>query len=287
MTQIALWTGALPIHSSDKVFQPEDSPFTTLFADVTHRCNMACKNCYLPNRTPPDMSADWLRDILVRLPRRTRIRLVGGEPTVRKDLPDLIAMVRRLGHVPILLTNGLKLADRDYLRTLAQAGLRTCYLSFNGGLDDALYEAIDGMRCAEAKAAALDNLLAERRYVILGAILVRGVNESVVEAIAQRVRGERYVREVHLRSVGAMGRYIQEERPYRFEEMLALARRSFGDIVGDRSEATSTCMHARADRLLVQITQWPDLGSLERGRISPDGTVQPMFEHLLANNGGY
>ncbi|MBI1356948.1 MAG: radical SAM protein [Acidobacteria bacterium] len=287
MTQIAHWTGALPVLSTETVFQPEDNPYTTVIADVTHRCNMACNNCYLPNRTPPDMDAEWLRDILLRLPRRAHVRLVGAEPTVRKDLPELIAMVRDAGHLPILLTNGLKIADRDYLRTLMEAGLRTCYLSFSGGFDDDLYEAIDNQRCADKKAAALDNLIAERAYVSLGTILMRGVNESVVEAVARRIRGERQVREYHLRSVGPMGRYVPEERPYRFEEMLELARRSFGEVTGMREEETSTCMHGKVGRLKVQITQWPDLGSGERGRICPDGTIQPWFEHQIANDGGY
>jgi hypothetical protein len=74
-------------------FAPEDSPFTTLFADITHRCNMACRNCYIPVRDLPDLPVDWLFDLLERLPRRTRIRLVGAEPTMREDLPEIIATV--------------------------------------------------------------------------------------------------------------------------------------------------------------------------------------------------
>ena len=75
-------------------FRPEDSPFTTLFADITHRCNMACRNCYIPVRDLPDLPVDWLYDILARLPCRTRIRLVGAEPTMREDLPAIIAKVK-------------------------------------------------------------------------------------------------------------------------------------------------------------------------------------------------
>src|SRR5687768_415169 len=90
-------------------FRPEDSPFDTLFADITHRCNMACSNCYIPVRDLPDLPVDWLYGILARLPRRTRIRLVGAEPTMREDLPQIIAQVRRLGHLPVVLSNGLKL----------------------------------------------------------------------------------------------------------------------------------------------------------------------------------
>lgn len=286
MTQIARWSAG-PLGSTKTVFQPERNPFKILFADITHRCNMACKNCYLPNRTIPDMDTAWLRGILERLPHRTRIRLIGAEPTVRKDLPEIIAMVRAAGHIPNLLTNGLKIADRSYLHSLKEAGLRTCYLSFNGGFDDDFYDAIDGQRCAQQKAAALDNLIAENFYTILGTILVRGVNESVVEAVAQRIRGVSQVREYHLRSVGALGRHMEQPEPYQAHEMRQLAQRSFGDIAASASDDSSTCVHGQAGRLMVQVTEWPDLGSLERGRIAPDGTVQPFFEHVMANEGGY
>ena len=36
-------------------------------------------------------------------------------------------------------------------------------------------------------------------------------------------------------------------------------------------------------RRTVQVTEWPEMGSLERGRITPDGFVEPMFESILAN----
>ena len=38
--------------------EPEDCNFTDVTADVTHKCNMACTNCYIPNRDIPDMDID-------------------------------------------------------------------------------------------------------------------------------------------------------------------------------------------------------------------------------------
>ena len=38
--------------------EPEDNTFQDIFVDITHRCNMECKNCYLPTRTPPDMQLE-------------------------------------------------------------------------------------------------------------------------------------------------------------------------------------------------------------------------------------
>jgi uncharacterized radical SAM superfamily Fe-S cluster-containing enzyme len=133
-------TLALASQTVDRTYPPETSPYETIIIDVTHRCNMACANCYVPNREIPDLDARWLLDVLGRLPRGRYIRLVGGEPTLRNDLPDLIRGIRSLGHHAVVVTNGLRLANREYVRTLKQAGLQIAYLSFNGGFDDDLYE---------------------------------------------------------------------------------------------------------------------------------------------------
>lgn len=51
------------------------------------------------------------------------VTFTGGEPTLRDDLPDLIAHAEKLGQVCGLLTDGLKLADKKYLNLLLQTGL--------------------------------------------------------------------------------------------------------------------------------------------------------------------
>jgi MoaA/NifB/PqqE/SkfB family radical SAM enzyme len=51
------------------------------------------------------------------------ITFTGGEPTLREDLPALIAHAEKIGQVTGLLSDGLKLADKAYLRTLLQTGL--------------------------------------------------------------------------------------------------------------------------------------------------------------------
>jgi hypothetical protein len=51
------------------------------------------------------------------------ITFTGGEPTLREDLPALIAHAEKVGQVTGLLSDGLKLADKKYLRSLLQTGL--------------------------------------------------------------------------------------------------------------------------------------------------------------------
>jgi organic radical activating enzyme len=51
------------------------------------------------------------------------VTFTGGEPTLREDLPALIAHAEKNGQVCGLLTDGIKLADQDYLDTMLQTGL--------------------------------------------------------------------------------------------------------------------------------------------------------------------
>jgi hypothetical protein len=51
------------------------------------------------------------------------VTFTGGEPTLRDDLPALIAHAEKVGQVAGLLSDGLKLADKAYLQTLLQTGL--------------------------------------------------------------------------------------------------------------------------------------------------------------------
>ena len=51
------------------------------------------------------------------------IIFTGGEPTLREDLPQLIAHAEKNGQVCGLLTDGLKLTEKDYLELLLQTGL--------------------------------------------------------------------------------------------------------------------------------------------------------------------
>ena len=268
-------------------FAPEDSPFRVLFADITHRCNMACANCYIPVRDLPDLPIDWLYAILERLPRRTRIRLVGAEPTMREDLPEIITRVRSLGHIPTILTNGLKLGRRSYTDRLRAAGLRTVYLSLNGGLRDDLYEEIDGAACATRKLKALDNLLAKRMNVTVGTILVPGLNDGHLPDFLDFLL-DKGVRDIHLRSVGKMGRHMEGE-PFDLDGLEACLRHALGNRAADLTltSAEGSSRDFRFGRAGFQLTQWPDLGSLTRGRIAPDGQVEPMFESIAANEFHY
>lgn len=65
----------------------------------------------------------------------------GGEPTLRPDLPDLVAYAESLGQVTGLLTDGLRLAEKDFLQQLLQNGLDHIMLVLDPG-NPAAWEAL-------------------------------------------------------------------------------------------------------------------------------------------------
>jgi molybdenum cofactor biosynthesis enzyme MoaA len=283
-------TAATPALShTHPVFTPEECPFQTVIIDITHRCNMACRNCYIPNRTIPDLNSKWVTAMMRRLPRGTYVRLVGAEPTLHPDLPLMIAEARRCRLHPLVVTNGLRLADRTYLRELKTAGVQLVYLSFNGGFNDDMYEAIDDLRCAEKKIAALENLRAEHMCTAIGMIIARGVNESEPANVLRYIRGTRFVREFRLRSIGAVGRYMDCTAPLTLDELRnVLANAGVERALIPRTATNDGHIELRDRGVLhIQLTTWPELGSTRRGRLTPEGTIQPFFEHLMTNADGY
>jgi molybdenum cofactor biosynthesis enzyme MoaA len=271
-----------------QTYSLEECPFETVIVDVTHSCNMACHNCYIPNRTIPDLDAAWLTETFRRLRARRFVRLVGGEPTLRDDLCDLVGVIRTAGHHPVLVTNGLKLADATYVRALKTAGLQILYLSMNGAFDDEMYWAIDAMRCADRKGRAFETARRQHIYTSIGMIVVRDRNEHGIAPLLAACLQSRNVRELHLRSVGAVGRFMKEAS-YDLDGLLDL----FANAAGisphsvDRRERSATSHDFTFGRLRVQLTVWPDMGNTRRGRLTPEGTVAPFFEHVLANEGEY
>jgi hypothetical protein len=88
--------------------------------DITNRCNLDCPHCYqMPDNNSKDPSIDYLLSEVMSWPDNGYpISLVGAEPTVRKDLPDLVLAIQALPCQPrnvIIVTNGVYLAKWDYV----------------------------------------------------------------------------------------------------------------------------------------------------------------------------
>ena len=93
---------------------------------VTNRCNMRCSFCaFWSDGAPPpeELTLAQIERLSAKLARLGSmiISVEGGEPTLRPDLPDLIAALAKHHH-PVLYTNGWYI-DRAKAKTLYDAGL--------------------------------------------------------------------------------------------------------------------------------------------------------------------
>jgi organic radical activating enzyme len=93
---------------------------------LTYELPEGAKGGYAPiKRVDRELTTDEWRSILDKAWNAgiPHVTFTGGEPTLRPDLPDLIAHAEKLGQVCGLLTDGSKLADHVYLSQLLQTGL--------------------------------------------------------------------------------------------------------------------------------------------------------------------
>jgi len=305
--------------------EPEDNTFSNIVIDLTHRCNMECANCYIPNRDVPDLDKDKLYQFLAKLPTRTYIRLIGAEPTMRDDLPEIIATVKKLGHRPSVTTNGLKLANKSYVKKLKDAGLRLLLHSMNGANDDAVYKELDNGKWATVKVRALNNIFAERLPINTGTIIAKGVNEFTLNdqielfadcAVANDINFDttapynRITPVLRMKSVGAIGRYMKD-CSYTMDELIEMCEYRLGvdrsDMIktsagvvkaGPQSgEALTSYMFpykTKAGTILVRLIDWQtdddgviDHDNPNRGRLTENFKVAPFFEHVKRNEYGY
>ena len=163
---------------------------------VTDRCNYRCTYCL------PAAGLDWLpRSELLTFEEIERIaatfaamgvrrlRLTGGEPTVRRGLPELVA---RLAAIPgiedvALTTNGHHFAR--LAAPLAQAGLRRVNISIDA-LDPVTFREITrGGDVARVLAAIDASLAAGLDPVKLNCVVIRGVNEAELVPLVARFAG--------------------------------------------------------------------------------------------------
>src|SRR3954469_23780145 len=181
---------------------------------VTDRCNFRCVYCmprevfdkqyrFLPHSAILSFEEiARLAGIFVGLGVR-KIRLTGGEPLVRRDLPSLVAMLAPLGAELTLTTNGSLLARQA--RSLKAAGLQRVTVSLDS-LDDATFRAMNDADFPVAKVLEGIDAAAQAGLgpVKVNMVVKRGVNDHQVVDMARHFRGSPHiVRYIEFMDVGS------------------------------------------------------------------------------------
>ncbi len=215
--------------------------------EVTNRCNMACPICYSDaNHSATDVPLDDIRSYLQRLLKVTEtpipIQISGGEPSLRDDLPEIIALAKRIGYRHIeLITNGIRIGkDSSFLNELKRQGLTAVYLQFDG-LKSETTRKIRGRDMTETRQRAVAAIRKVGLCCTLAVVVTKGVNEGEIgDVVRFGVDNIDVVRAINFQSAARFtGRFDLDDhyQGYGIQELLSLIESETGVAAGTfRSE---------------------------------------------------
>jgi len=179
-------------------------PLRDLRISVTDRCNFRCVYCmpkeifgtdypYLPHNQVLTFEE------ITRLVRIfttygvKKIRLTGGEPLVRKDLPLLVGMLSEIPGLDLTMTTNGSLLTRN-AQALKDAGLRRVTVSLDS-LDNEIFKALNDVDFPVEK--VLEGMEAAEKVglepIKVNMVVKRGVNESSILPMARFFREKGYI----------------------------------------------------------------------------------------------
>ena len=162
--------------------------------DLTNRCNMNCPICFANANsqgfTWQPSYEEIVRQLKVLREMKphpcTAIQFSGGEPTIHPDFLKIISTAKDLGFTYIqIATNGITLADPDFARAAAKAGLHTLYLQFDGIGDRAHQPARNYPGIWAKKIAAVENARRNDLKICLVPTILKGINDNQVQPILE------------------------------------------------------------------------------------------------------
>lgn len=281
-------------------------PLRELRISVTDRCNFRCGYC-MPRDTFRDDDAAFLPHVeilsfeeLTRLARVfvdglgvTKLRLTGGEPLLRRQLPQLVAMLAALPGVNdlALTTNGYLLAEQA--RALRAAGLSRITVSLDS-LDPSEFARMSGSareddpaRLARVLEGIDEALAAGFDRLKINCVVIRGQNEAAIVALAERFRGTPHiVRFIEYMDVGTQNHWQASEVISAAEIVERIARRWPLQPLpphhrGEVAQRFRYCDGGGEIGVIASVTE-PFCGDCQRARLSADGR---LLTCLFASHG--
>jgi cyclic pyranopterin phosphate synthase len=259
---------------------------------VTDRCNFRCQYC-MPAEGLPWLERSEILSfeeiervlrVLVGLGVRT-LRLTGGEPLVRRDLPRLVAMLRPIeGLEEIALTTNGYLLERD-AEALVQAGVDRFNVSVDSLQRDRFFEmtrrdALPQVLRGLEKLASLPLV----HPIKINAVALRGFTEEELIPFARLAREGRFeVRFIEFMPLEA-GDEWSDERVLSGEEIRAAIDEVFPLVAEPRAESSTARTFRFADapgRIgFINPVSEPFCGDCNRIRITADGHLRTCLFSL-------
>lgn len=144
---------------------------------LTYRCNNDCPHCYnARERNFPEQSTQTWKRIIDRIwdQHIPHIVFTGGEPTLREDLPELIAHAEDKGQITGLNTNARRLSDPSFVSELVRAGLDHIQITVESH-DPAVHDKMVNLKGAwQQTIHGLKNALDSDLFVMTNTTMLQG-----------------------------------------------------------------------------------------------------------------
>jgi cyclic pyranopterin phosphate synthase len=259
---------------------------TDLRVSLTDRCNLRCTYC-MPEEglawlTRPELLTDdevvRLVDLATRQLGIRTVRLTGGEPLLRRGLPDLIARLTALPYAPelSLTTNGIGLARCAV--ALRDAGLRRVNVSMDTLRPERFAEITRRDRLADVLLGLAAAQAAGLAPVKINAVPVRGVNDDEIgELTAFAVEHGYRMRFIESMPLDAQGAW-DRDRMIPADEILARIGERFAlePLPRDGSAPAEEWRIVGTDAVvgvIASVTR-PFCGGCDRVRLTADGQLR-------------
>ncbi len=291
-----------PLPGARVEMPPRDTlarPLADLRISVIDRCNFRCPYC-MPAEEYADDHEFLAKDERLRFEEIERIarafvslgvrklRLTGGEPLLRRDLPELVRRLARIDGVAdlALTTNGVLLPR--FAAALKDAGLRRLTISLDT-LDAATFRHLSGGR-GEVDEVLAGIAAAERAGFAplkLNCVVLRGVNDDQVLDLVARFRGSGHiVRFIEYMDVGTRNHWRREAVVPSTELKARIAARWPLRALQPNYTCEVARRYAFADGAgeigFISSVSQPFCGDCSRARLSADGK---LYTCLFARSG--
>jgi GTP 3',8-cyclase len=269
-----------------------DRPLRNLRLSVTDRCNIRCEYCMPEDEYVWLPRADLLHfeeisalvEVFVAL-GVDKVRLTGGEPLLRRNLPTLVGLLAAKGGIRdlALTTNGILLAD--HAEALKEAGLHRVTVSLDTLHADRFrrltrFDQLDAVRQGIASAYRVFGTMK------LDTVVIRGINDDeLIDLIEYGESVHAEVRFIEYMDVGGATHW-SSERVVSRDQMLAALTKHYGPIepiLEDTSApAQRFALPGGTTFGVIASTTAPFCRTCDRSRVTADGV---WYTCLYARHG--
>jgi organic radical activating enzyme len=232
------------VENNGRFYEEVQNNLSTLFydgmiIDATYKCNLRCKWCFQHLRDE-EPTIESIITLANTVPRGYPIILSGGEPTLRKDLPELVRELFK-DHPVVILTNGYNI---DW--SLPCVWVLSYHVEGQAIFDKAIYSAIENKRHFRSMIFTIDDL-AEMPTMLDVCLSLRYLSEDFRLHIASPV-----------------GADIGKE-PVKFfcSDMFDIAKNLYGERLQWSPTAKTIYVPIAIDGVIIMLIAWQDAGNID------------------------